>query len=329
MEFDRLKQEFMDCICSEADAIKRQCDYSLNGVSILMNDTVSTAKYNECAMDVLCGSAFHFEIICGLKFRISATAFFQINTVSAERLYETAAQWAMSAQQNSKQKKKKKTVVFDICCGTGTIGLCIAKLCGSNIKKVIGLELIEEAVNDARFNAQSNGFSNAVFVAGKAEATLQRMLDSEVGVTDSVVAIVDPPRCGVHKDICKVLRAQSRIERIIYVSCNSASCINDALKLCQTPSKKTVGTPFKPVCAIGVDLFPHTEHVEMLMHLERCADSEIDWTQLSHQAKESHRKYLYAEQQKDKAKLMKLVTTQGQSEMDEIGKRDFFWKTRN
>ena len=104
MEHDRLKQEFMDCICSEADAIKSECDYSLNSVSILINGTVSTAKYNECAVGVLCGSAFHFEIICGLKFRISATAFFQINTVSAERLYETAAQWARSAQQNLKKK---------------------------------------------------------------------------------------------------------------------------------------------------------------------------------------------------------------------------------
>eukprot|EP01084_Bolivina_argentea_P067810 123427_1 len=314
-QYNILKNDFYKCIYNESMVVKKECEYILNGICILINNSVSTANNNECPMDILYGNNFHYELICGLKFRIHSTAFFQINTISAERLYETTAQWVIGLQ-------KRDIVLFDICCGTGTIGLCVAKLCGKNIKKVIGLELIEDAVKDARFNAELNNFKNAMFIAGKAEETLQKVLDEEVGVNDYVVAILDPPRCGVHKDICQLLRMKKRIQKIIYVSCNSASCINDALRLCQTPSKKTVGMPFKPIKAIGVDLFPHTDHVEMIMHLERCSESDVDWSTLSIQGKESHRKYLYAEKQKDKLKMDNDVTDASEKQnMSVLGKR--------
>merc|ERR1712154_408117 len=147
-----------------------------------------------------------------------------------------------------------------------------------------------------------NGFENAQFIAGRAEQTLKKALDEEVDDNDYVVAVLDPPRCGVHKDVCKLIGMQRRIQRVIYISCNPNSCIVDAHKLCQTPSKKMVGTPFKPIKAIGVDLFPHTEHVEMIMHLERCKESEVDWTKVSKQARESQRKYLYAQKIKNEEK---------------------------
>eukprot|EP01083_Nonionella_stella_P009372 27018_1 len=295
--YDTLKNEFKQCLCDEGQKLKDELNYDLQGVTVLINNTVSQVNYNQCTTEILYGHDYHYEYLCGLKFRVSVGSFFQINTESAERLYETAAQWAVNVEG------KKNTVLFDICAGTGTIGLCVAKQCGDNIKKLIGLELIEDAVKDAVFNAQLNNFKCDVqFIAGKAEETLQKALDEEVSEEDYVVAIIDPPRCGVHKDICKLLRMKSRIQRIVYVSCNSASCIVDALKLCQTPSKKMIGTPFKPIKAIGVDLFPQTDHVEMIMLLERCTENDVDWSTLSLQASESHRKYLYAESQKSKIK---------------------------
>lgn len=292
-QFEQLKKDFVSCICDEAKIIKNESNFDLNGISIMINNTVSTANNNDCPIEILYGNNYHYEEICGLKFRISTTAFFQINTKSAERLYETAGQWTISGIND------KKIVLFDICCGTGTIGLCIAKKYKKNIKKVIGLELIQDAVNDATFNANINNFDNAQFIAGKAEETLEKVLNEQVDINnDYCVAILDPPRCGVHKNICKLIRKQERIQRVIYVSCNSSSCVNDAIRLCQTPSKKCVGTPFKPIKSIGCDLFPHTDHVEMIIQFDRCKEGEIDWTKLSIQASESHRKYLYEQKQK-------------------------------
>ena len=94
------------------------------------------------------------------------------------------------------------------------------------------------------------------------------------------------------------MRETDKISKIVYVSCNSRSCFDDCVRLCQAPSKKVVGLPFKPIKVLGVDLFPHTEHVEMVMLLQRCTIQDIDESKKSSQARKSFESDLYKKKQK-------------------------------
>ncbi|XP_073150910.1 zinc finger CCCH domain-containing protein 24 [Henckelia pumila] len=291
-----------------------------------------------------------------LRFSISPTAFFQVNTLAAEKLYALAGDWAGLGPD---------TLLFDICCGTGTIGLTLAHRVGM----VVGIEMNASAISDAQRNAEINGIRNCKFVCGKAEDVIGSLMkdylssakklddisdaseqnegtilaneeektdadqvlepedsssiDRENGSSGSkcskdenelqkqctlkssvplqefknVVAIVDPPRAGLHPTVIKVLRTQSRLKRLVYISCNPESLVANAIELC-TPSNDKAekgnnqknwqwrhmsaaglarhrsksmpySEPFKPIKAIGVDLFPHTPHCELVMLLER------------------------------------------------------------
>ncbi|XP_044329853.1 zinc finger CCCH domain-containing protein 24 [Triticum aestivum] len=338
--------------------------------------------------------------ISNLRFSLSPTAFFQVNTLAAERLYTLAGDWA---------NLNSDTLLFDVCCGTGTIGLTLAHRVGM----VVGIEMNESAVVDAQRNALINGIKNCRFVCGKAEDVMGSLLteylgspqqhiaasesNSEVNATgkkedivggaenngksmesltekndsgeinedldDGVskeleggheqsneavrnqnseeasslvneesidakatdcsehrktreegssiskndvlaatacqfknfVAIVDPPRAGLHPTVIKVLRTHPRIRRLVYISCNPDTLVANAIELC-TPStehrEKNKGhrgwrnmssaglarqrtksmpnsEPFVPKRAMAVDLFPHTSHCEMVMLFER------------------------------------------------------------
>ncbi|KAM4083739.1 hypothetical protein ACB094_08G079200 [Castanea mollissima] len=282
------------------------------------------------------------DTISNLQFCISPTAFFQVNTLAAEKLYSLAGDWAGLGPD---------TLLFDVCCGTGTIGLTLAHRVGM----VIGIEMNASAVSDAYRNAEINGIKNCKFVCAKAEdvmgsllkeylnvpqkpdeisntsensdkenttagekdtsidavldpeessshdlinnkkagSQLQKNCTSESGNTSvqqfkNVVAIVDPPRVGLHPIVSYMLD--------IYISCNPESLVANAIELC-TPSPESIekgnknnrgwrnmsGTglarhraktmppsePFQPVKAMAVDLFPHTVHCELVMLLER------------------------------------------------------------
>ncbi|KAG6503890.1 hypothetical protein ZIOFF_036214 [Zingiber officinale] len=337
------------------------------------------------------------DYISNLCFSISPTAFFQVNTLAAERLYSLAGDWA---------DLNRDTLLFDICCGTGTIGLTLAHRVGM----VVGIEMNASAVSDAQRNAMINGITNCRFVCSKAEdimgALLKEYLDVpehngsisgisckvksvkdeilsctgngniknsefstipadvdditfKTGVEGSVeekikddsvasegpdedlndssegncstdhsdltrndqvcktmnlhictskdkdgadipqfknvVAIVDPPRVGLHPVVIKSLRTHPRIRRLVYISCNPESLVANAIELC-TPTadepEKAKGNrgwrkmssaglarhrtksmpksePFRPVRVMAVDMFPHTPHCEMVMLLER------------------------------------------------------------
>nr|CAH7716372.1 unnamed protein product [Callosobruchus chinensis] len=135
----------------------------------------------------LWGEKYIYETVLGLKFRISPEAFFQINTKGAEVLYQSAMEFAEPLQD---------AIVLDVCCGTGTIGLCFAKHC----KKVLGIESISQAIVDAKENATSNNITNAEFFEGKAEeilGTVAFLTNAE----ENVVAVVDPPRAGLREYI--------------------------------------------------------------------------------------------------------------------------------
>ncbi|KAK3012402.1 hypothetical protein RJ639_012051 [Escallonia herrerae] len=305
------------------------------------------------------------DYINSLRFRISPTAFFQVNTLAAEKLYSLAGDWAGLGPD---------TLLFDICCGTGTIGLTLAH----HVGMVVGIEMNASAVSDAHRNAEINGIKNCRFVCAKAEdvmgsllkeylnppqkpdevpngsqrkeitlnegrsTSLENVPDNEdpcievktgegmcgciengsqelaadqqetcasENATNSmqqfknVVAIVDPPRVGLHPTVIKALRTHPRLRRLVlvltfsyYISCNPESLVANAIELC-TPSadnnekgnKNNRGwrhmssaglarhraksmpnsEPFQPIKAMAVDLFPHTPHCELVMLLER------------------------------------------------------------
>lgn len=367
---------------SPADAPLRLLPFTRGESQLLADNAVPEAKIH--------------DYINGLKFCISPTAFFQVNTLAAEKLYCLAGDWASLGPD---------TLLFDICCGTGTIGLTLANRVGM----VVGIEMNASAVSDAQRNAEINGIKNCRFICGKAEdvmgSVLKEYLDSppkvdglldikeknnqEIttstektdsivnasetdeesgigsgndksmctdpdttpienmdstdgtvepegktslectngkslsessadGITESetllkkscssenlitpvqhfknVVAIVDPPRAGLHPTVIKLLRTNSRLRRLVYISCNPESLVANAIELCTPSPVETKGNnrnnrlwrkmssatlarhrtksmpssePFQPVKAMAVDLFPHTPHCELVMLLER------------------------------------------------------------
>ncbi|EOA26335.1 hypothetical protein CARUB_v10025700mg [Capsella rubella] len=318
-------------------------DAPLQVLPIPMSDN---GKNQEQATNVLTEARIH-DHINNLRFSISPTAFFQVNTVTAEKLYSVAGDWAGLGPD---------TLLFDVCCGTGTIGLTLAHRVGM----VIGIEMNASAVVDAERNATINGISNCKFICSKAETVMSSLLKQYLDVTEmeeakpvsnandkkipsteemsnsehvadqnlpppntqveelqdnaqkdsssiepekaikpqfrNVVAIVDPPRSGLHPAVIKALRTHPRLKRLVYISCNPETLVANAIELC-TPSfdeadrgnktyrgNKNIGIaglarrraksmptsePFRPVKAMAVDLFPHTDHCEMVMLLER------------------------------------------------------------
>lgn len=211
------------------------------------NDDINLAEH-------LHGGTHIEEHILGLKFRISPEAFFQINTGAAEILYKSAIELS---------EPNENTTILDICCGTGTIGLCFAKSCN----QVLGIELIAQAVADARENAISNGIDNCEFFSGKAEDLLNSVLYRVK--TDDVIAIVDPPRAGLHHKAILQLRKATKIKKLVYVACNANAAMKNFVDLGRRPSKTIDGDPFVPVKAVAVDLFPHTRHCEVIILFER------------------------------------------------------------
>lgn len=285
--------------------------------------------------------------------------FFQINTLAAEKLYSLAGDWARLGPD---------TLLFDVCCGTGTIGLTLANRVGM----VVGIEMNASAVSDAQRNAEINGIENCKFVCAKAEDVMgsllkeyldtpqqqdedpnssandekqneeadndtisvdnesdpQKCLEGESTEADhshvsnkstedeqnngrsstvdgcstmgqrfkNIVAIVDPPRSGLHPIVIKALRTHPRLRRLVYISCNPETLVANAIELCTPSAEKTEkrsnrgqgwrnmsnaglarqrlksmpkSEPFRPVKAMAVDLFPHTPHCELVMLLER------------------------------------------------------------
>ncbi|KAM9742905.1 tRNA (uracil-5-)-methyltransferase homolog A [Menidia menidia] len=204
--------------------------------------------------ELVAGESCIHEELLGLKFRISPHSFFQVNTGAAEVLYSAVGEWAQLDQDST---------VLDVCCGTGTIGLSLAK----GVKKVIGIELCQEAVEDAKVNAQLNGLSNVEFHCGKAEDVFPSILNALV--SPNLTAIVDPPRAGLHSKVILAIRRAEHLKRLVYVACNAKAAMPNFIDLCRAPSNRVHGAPFRPVRALAVDLFPQTMHVEMLLLLER------------------------------------------------------------
>lgn len=195
------------------------------------------------------------ESMNGLMFRVQPTAFFQVNTLMAERLYNIIGELAAVTSD---------TIVFDLCCGTGTIGLTLAQ----RAHRVVGIEMNESAVEDAMYNAKLNAIDNAEFIAGKVEKVIQKVKHGIDSDRDCVV-ILDPPRAGVSNNVIAAIRSMKSVKRVVYVSCEAKNLWKNAGALCRPTSKTYQNAPFRPVKAVGIDLFPHTAHVELVTLWDR------------------------------------------------------------
>lgn len=219
--------------------------------SIVVN--VNTKDTNVILGDkcrTLWGSDYITDILCGLKFRISPLSFYQVNRNQAERLYNKAAEYAGLTGSET---------VMDLYCGAGTIGLSMAK----NAKEIIGVEIVPEAVEDAKINAEINGITNARFICGDA-AKAAEILKNE-GVRPDVI-ILDPPRKGCSPDMIKTA-AEMQPDRIVYVSCDPATLARDCGIFADLGYRAVKATP--------VDLFPRTGHIECAVSLTRIFNNEL------------------------------------------------------
>lgn len=193
---------------------------------------------------VLYGNGTITDKLHDLTFEISPNSFYQVNPVQTDVLYSKALEFA--------DIDKSKTVI-DVYCGIGTISLFLAQ----KAKKVIGIEVIESSIEDAKRNAKLNNLDNTEFLCGKAEEVLPQLF--EKGVRADVV-VVDPPRKGCEESVLKTI-AEMNAEKIVYVSCNPSTLARDIEILSHHGYKMEKGQ--------GVDMFPHSMHIETVILLQR------------------------------------------------------------
>lgn len=191
------------------------------------------------------GNDHIFETMEDLRFKVGPKSFYQTNTEQAYHLYSVAREFAFS------ENSENKPLVYDLYTGTGTIANFVAR----KARKVIGIEYVPEAIEDARINSEINHIDNTLFFAGDMKDILTDVFIAEHGRPD--VIITDPPRAGMHPDVVKtILRAAP--QRIVYVSCNPATQARDLQEL---------DTDYRVAEVQPVDMFPHTPHVENVVLL--------------------------------------------------------------
>ena len=219
-------------------------DGRLAGILHTENDSLADVVQSD-ATHILYGQDYFYEELLGLRFRISPFSFFQTNSLGAEILYDTVRGFVGDT---------KDRVVFDLYSGTGTI----AQILASVAKKVVGVEIVEEAVRSAKVNAELNGLENCEFLAGDVLKVIDELQDKP----DLIV--VDPPRDGIHpKALGKII--DFGVDRIVYISCKPTSLVRDLAVL------QDRGYRVEKVC--GVDMFPGTMNVETVVLLSK---GEID-----------------------------------------------------
>jgi 23S rRNA (uracil-5-)-methyltransferase RumA len=212
----------------------------LKGIIHTINDSLSEVVAAD-RVEVLYGEDYITEELLGLKFKITPFSFFQTNSLGAERLYSIVREFMGEASDK---------VVFDLYCGTGTIG----QIAAGKASKVVGIELIEEAVESAKENAALNGLNNCEFIAGDVAKVIQTVTDKPD------IIILDPPRSGVHPvALDYVIKFDA--PTIIYVSCNPKTLMTDLKVL------RDRGYDFKKVKI--KDMFPQTPHVECVVLIEK------------------------------------------------------------
>ncbi len=231
----RARTALLDAVAAEFPQIT-SLYYVINGKA---NDSISD---QECVLYK--GEEAIYEEMEGLKFKIGPKSFYQTNTEQAHKLYSTAREFAALTGRE---------VVYDLYTGTGTIAQFVSR----QAAKVVGIEYVPEAIEDAKVNAENNGISNCEFYAGDMKDVLTADFIAEHGRPD--VIILDPPRAGIHPDVAKVI-LEAAPDRMVYVSCNPASQARDLAILCGQ---------YEITAVRPVDMFPQTHHVENVVALKR------------------------------------------------------------
>lgn len=204
------------------------------------------------------GSEKLVEELDGLKYEISLSSFFQVNKPATLVLYSTIKEYVSAAGL------AQDMVLLDLCCGTGTIGMMMAP----HVGRVIGVELVPEAIEDARRNAELNGITNIEFKCAKVEDAITELIAS-LPPSVPIAVILDPPRSGIHKSVIKSIRNCPRISSLVFVSCNPKACMQNYADLGKEASRATSGNPFALARAVPVDMFPMTEHCELVLKFDR------------------------------------------------------------
>lgn len=224
------------------DALRGACP-ALTGVVECVNrtegNTVLSGEFR-----TLWGSGTLRDRLCGFEFELAPQAFYQINPPQAERLYAQALEYALPERGGT---------VLDLYCGAGTISLCLSQ----RADRVIGAEIVPEAVENARANAERYGVTNAEFICADA-GEAARELKSR-GITPDAI-VVDPPRKGMDAPALEAI-ASMQPDRLVYVSCDPATLSRDISRL------RPLG--YTPASALAVDMFPRTAHVETVVLLSK------------------------------------------------------------
>ncbi|XP_029376898.1 tRNA (uracil-5-)-methyltransferase homolog B [Echeneis naucrates] len=229
---------------------------------------MTRCSHEESPYQLLHGQPHIHEEVLGFKFRISADAFFQVNQAAAEVLYSKVRDFCVPNTEEGGGQAKVGGTLLDVCCGTGAIGITISP----RVDRIVGIELIEQAVEDARHNAALNNLLNCEFIAGKAEVMLPGLMSQLSSVVGGLTAVVNPARAGLHYRVVRALRNQPSIRRLVYVSCKpDGEAMRNFRELCCAPDlqKKLTGEAFSPTLAVPVDMFPHTSHCELVLLFER------------------------------------------------------------
>lgn len=243
--------QIMVCIVANSDSVPHtealieQLEEIDGMTSIILNinrEKTNVVLGKECK--TLWGSDYITDELCGLKFNLSPLSFYQVNHDGAEILYNKAKEYASLTGSET---------LVDLYCGTGTIGLTMAK----DVKSLIGVEIIPQAIENARENAKLNGIDNAEFICADASQAAATLL--ERGIKPDVV-ILDPPRKGCDEALIDTV-AEMSPKRVVYVSCDSATLARD----CQ----RFAALDYQILAATPVDMFPHTAHVETVALLVR------------------------------------------------------------
>ena len=241
-EFIYLAEESIDRIPGFDDGF----EYYLSSVALDISDNKPSKQHKNRA-EIIAGRHVIEDEMLGLRFEISPYSFYQVNPVQAERLYEKAVEYAGI---------KGGETVLDLYCGVGTLGLFMAK---AGAGKVVGIELVKEAVLNANRNAVINGIVNAIYYTGKAEEELPRLRE-EGEIEKADVVILDPPRKGCDEALLKAV-VETEADRIVYISCDPATLSRDIKYLVENGYEYVKGTT--------VDMFPHTGHVETVALLSK------------------------------------------------------------
>ena len=229
----------------EAELVEalRTAEPKLKGVVLGVNERKTNVILGD-SYRTLWGDDFLMDTLRGLTFKLSVPSFYQVNTPQAEVLYGLALDFAQLTGAET---------VLDLYCGIGTITLCLAR----KAKRVMGCEIVPEAIGDAVENARRNGITNAEFFCGDAQAIAQRL--AQAGTRPQVVT-VDPPRKGLAEQVVASI-VQMDPERVVYISCDPATLARDV--------KRFAECGYRLQKAVAVDLFPRTPHVETVTLLAR------------------------------------------------------------